>query len=445
MNIDELIAGLGLSDEQKAQLTQNLATIELSRLQGLQSDVARAEEGSIMTRAGLDILTRGIAGEKIIYTRVGIGDSWRNGTLIEPTDKEILDFTDLINWREDIPIADARFSGGGTMVVQGVLMNEDFREGFWLRELGLYAKIEGDEHDVLYSYRNSGVLSPYQPSGKGAVLVNLVLNLVTVVDNATNITALIDARLLYVSQAQHLDHVNSYTPHPNIPKLKDALTSTPALWANDNDNELHPITVDDLTEQILSDDAAPISRLSSRVSQNETNIANLYMQLDSVLEVGLDANLLVFEDFDDCKCVDMLKTKVLATAGGPSDLYVEDLTGILIGHYYTVSDGTRSQLLRVKAVACNDGLFNVMFEEQITKTFNLAKTYLRRTTGVIENGNLSGSGSITETAVTLDDVWTGVANSVTKNLSLTTTQKHTANFELSGDYAFNSSGFFTLA
>jgi len=444
MNIEELISGLGLTLAQIETLNQNIKTVEANRLKNLVTDTSKAEEGSVMTRAGLDILARGLAGEKIIYTRAAIGDSLQNGELVEVTDEQIADMTALINWRKDIPLADIRFAGNGTAVVQAVLQNFDYQEGIFFRELGLFAKIEGDAQDVLYSYRNTGAASTYVPSGQGAVILCLVLNLVTVVDNAANVYAVLDATLLYVTQSQLLEHINSFTPHPNIPQLKASVESAPSLWANDLDNHLHPITIDALTEQILSNEAEPFQRLSNRIDQTETNLANLFMQLDSLLDGGLDANLLIFEDFQDCQGVDMLKTKCLQTAGGTSDIYVESLDGILAGHFYTISDGNRSQFLRVQAVNTNDGLCNVLFDEPITKTFKWAKTYLYRTTGKIDSG-LGGSGEEKETTFAPDVNWSGVASSVTKTLTLNTTQKAVANFELSGSGGFDSDGFFTLA
>lgn len=443
MTIEELTAGLDLSPEQTSQLRSNLTAIQGAAFQGLADDVARAEEGSIMTAGGLDILARGIAGEQIIYTRVAVGDSMRNNTLVTPTDAQITQFTGLIHRREDIPIVDCRFAGNGTLVVQAMLQNANFENGFWVREIGLYAKIEGDANDVLYSYRNTGVLSSYTPSGQGATLINRLFNLVTVVDNATNITAILDGTLVYVSQAQLTNHINSPNPHPNIPQVKNEVEAAPYIWANNDDNQLHPISVENLTLQILGDSASQLPKLRSRVDQAETNIANLYMQLDSLTD-GLEANLLIFEDFDDCKTVDLLKTKVLNTAGGPDDIYVESLEGVLVGHYYTVSDGSRSQYMRVRAVATNDGLYDVMFEEPFTKTFNLSKAYLYRTTGLILNGVLSGAGTVKETTLTPGETWKGTRSSVTETIELTTMQQNKSNFTLSGDYAFTNDGYFTL-
>ncbi|MBQ4494635.1 MAG: hypothetical protein II968_02600, partial [Selenomonadaceae bacterium] len=172
MTIQELIAGANLSRAQLNQLKRNLATLNADRLRGLTEDVARAEEGSIMTRAGLDILAKGIAGKLIKFTRVAIGDSMQNDELVTPTDEQILDFTDLIDPVQDIPIIGCKSVGDGTAVVQAYLRNVDFQSGLWVREIGLFAQDPDTSQEVLYSYKNSGVLSSYAPSGQGAVLVN---------------------------------------------------------------------------------------------------------------------------------------------------------------------------------------------------------------------------------------------------------------------------------
>ena len=439
MTLDELIADLNLSDAQIRKLRNNLQVIELSRLEGLAADVARAEEGSIMTRKGLDVLAKGCAGKQIKYTRVALGDSVRDGKLVELTNAQIVELEDLIHFREDLPLVDCKFLNNGTMVVQSMLQNADFDDGFWCREMGLFAEDPDSHEEVLYSYKNTGILSGYTPSGKGAVLMNLLLNLVTVVDNATNIVAVLDASLLYVNQAQLLEHINSATPHPNIPQLKDALDSAPIIWANDSDNQLHPLSIENLTAQVLSTEAEPLKQITNRLMQVENNVANLFMQLGSP-----DANLIVYDDLIACDSVDLLKVKVLNTAGGPSDVYVESLEGIRDGHFYNISDGSRSLYLRSKATACNDGLYNVMFEEQITKTFNLDKTYLYRSTASVGSGRAIGSTKELQKVFAPDDTFSGVQSSTTQTITLKTTQANASNFDLQGDASFNASGFFTI-
>ena len=187
-----------------------------------------------------------------------------------------------------------------------------------------------------------------------------------------------------------------------------------------------------------------IPNIINRVAQTETNIGNLFMQLDSVGD-ALAGNLLGFEDFKDCKFVDLYNVKVLETVGGPDDLYVESLDGILVGHWYVITDGVRSRYLRVKAIATNDGLCNVMFEEPINITFNLKKTYLRRTTAKVVGGQLNASSDIKEKNFYFDAVWQGVPSSVSKTHSFALEQKYIKNFELIGEGTFTPDGFFTLS
>lgn len=440
MTVDEIIAGLDLTEEQIAQLTRNLAAIDSSRLEGLAADVARAETGSIMTRAGLDLLAKGIIGKQIKFTRIALGDSFLDGELVEITDAEILELTALIHHTQDIPLTACQFNGNGTVSIQGYLQNANLQSGFWLREIGLFAEDPDTHQEILYSYKNSGLLSSYTPSGKGAVITNDIINLVTVVDNASNITAVLDTGLIYVSQAQMVEHINSTAPHPNTPLLKDELNAAPVIWSSNADNHLHPLTIENLTAQILSDDAEPISRLSNRIAQVETNVANIAMQIDSA-----DTNLLLAEDFKALDAVDLVKVKVLNTVGGPSDVYTESLDGILVGHYYTISDGVRNQFLRVQSLNTNGGLCNVMFDSAVLSTFNLSNTYLYRTTAVVDNGRAAGSNVVNQSAFSLDYVWQGASASVVQTLTLNTTQSSLFNFELSGAYSFNSDGFFTLA
>ena len=116
----------------------------------------------------------------------------------------------------------------------------------------------------------------------------------------------------------------------------------------------------------------------------------------------------------------------------------------MIGHWYVLSDGVRSKFLRVKAVARNGGVYNVMFEEPIDLTFDLKKTYLHRTTGKVVDGIINTSYNVKEKIFYFDDIWQGVPNSVSKTHSFTLKQKYSQNFDLVGEGTFTSDGFFTL-
>lgn len=445
-DIETLANGLGLSEEQVTQLRTNLATLKTEKLLELDSDVARAKEGMHITKAGLNVLAKAIAGKELKYTRVAFGDGIKNGVMVEPTDAQILNYTALIHEREmNLPLADVRFGGNGTAVVTFQVNNANATTGFWARELGIFVKDPDTKAEILYAYKNSGALSPYIPGGGGAVALNLTMNCVTIVDQATNVTAVIDANLLYVSQAELLDHVNSTEPHPNIPKLKSEVTTSPYLWATGSDTQLRPISATNLQTQILGDKIQTLSLVQSRVSQTEINIANLFAQLDAEKEVGLEANLLLVEDFVDCDTIDLTKIKVNDQVAGGYQVCVESFDGLLEGFYYTISDGARSQTVRIQSLARNDELLVVIFEEKLLYTFNLKKCYLYRSSGSFQVKSASTSGDIRSTIIRFPDVWTGVTGSTSKTLTLATKQSNVANFTLSGDYAFSADGEFTLS
>lgn len=406
MDIKALTAGMDLSGRQIAKLARNLAAIDNDRLQVLADSASRAEQGSTMTRQGLDLLAKGIAGKQIIYTKAVIGDSTRNGELVELTDAELVEQTNLINPLQELPLVDFKALGNGVAVVQALLQNAAFQDSFFFREIGLFARDPDTNQEILYSYRNTGAFSPHIPSGNGAVLMQLVLELSTVVDNAQNVTAILDASILFVNQAQFVEHINSPNPHPNFIQV--------------------------------SPDS--VNQLDNRLNQVENNVANLFMQLGTA-----DANLLVFEDFTDMQGVDALKVKVLNTVAGTPDVYVEALEGIIAGHYYTISDGIRSAYVRSKALASNDGLFNVIFADNIPYTFNLDKTYLYRSTAIIEGGQASGSSAQKESIFAPDFLWQGISAATPQTLALNTSQSNIANFELSGSGTFDANAFFTLA
>ena len=124
---------------------------------------------------------------------------------------------------------------------------------------------------------------------------------------------------------------------------------------------------------------------------------------------------------------------------------MEDINGILEGHYYTISDGVRSQYVRASSVAKNDNLFVVFFDETLTPTFDLSKTYLYRTSATISQG-AQGSGDMEESMFDFSsDVWQGESSSAAQTLTLATTQKNASKFTLTGDAGFTADGFFTLS
>lgn len=402
-----------------------------------------ADIQTLITKNGFTMLAKALAGQQLCFTRVAIGDSVKSGSTYSPTDNEILNLTALYREKKTLPIADVTAQNNGTAIVKAFLDNTTLSTGFFLREIGVFAKI-GSGTEQLYAYRNLGEYTKYIPGGGGSELWQVFLNIVTVIDQATNITATIDGSSLFVTQAELTRHINNTKPHPNTPQLAAEITSSPSFWATGSDVQLHPISADNLTVQILGDAKLQIPKLDSRISQNEINIANLFMQLDAEKEGGLDANLLLAEDFEDCKAIDQSKFKIKDEVAGVNNVCVEDFNGILEGHWYTISDGVRSEYVQVKAVAKNESAFVVTFNSNLAKTYKLAKAYLYRSTGLKVGKSMGGAGDIRSTIINFTDTWKGVSSAADATLTLATNQKNAKNFTVSGDGAFTTDGYFTM-
>ena len=435
---------MNLTAEQLGQLEQNLASLQQFNLQETRDEVAGAKRGTILTTAGLDLLSQAMAGEKLTFTRIVMGTSESNGEVVLPSDEEMLAMTELISPVDfDLPIADIRFAGNGTSILKFSLSNSNLENGFWARELGVYAKV-GDGEEILYAYKNSGNLSTYIVGGGGSVAINTVVSVVTVIDRAQNVTAIVDMSVLNVTAAEFNEHIYSTNPHPNFLSKKTEVTTSTYFWATGDDNQLYPISKENL-QVALGVDSNTLNKIYNRQVQSELNISNLYMQ-SGEQQLRSESNLFIYENFQDCESLDRFAAKVTQATAGANSVFVEDISGIFEGGVYMISDGIRNQYVRVTSVAKNDDLYAVFFDRNLNASLDLSKTYLYRTTAYINNNRAIGSSDICDSTFNFSaTVWQGASSSSTQTLSLNTSQKNEKDFYLTGDTAFNADDFFTIA
>lgn len=139
-----------------------------------------------ITAAGLFTLAKGAAGEPIKYTRIVLGD----GFLEEGMTPRNL--TDVVSPRAVIDITKLKVNNDGTVIVGGVFSNDQTDEGFFYRELGLYAEDPDPEvGEILYCYGNCGDLAEWIPPTGSATIIEKTIDIITVIGSATNVTAYI--------------------------------------------------------------------------------------------------------------------------------------------------------------------------------------------------------------------------------------------------------------
>lgn len=148
--------------------------------------------GVYLTKKGRNLIAKGLTGTKIQFTRVKIGDG-------QPAQGEKLDeLTDLIAPKKELSINSIKVAGDSLCRVRTHLTNIGLETGLFVYELGVYA-LDPDDGEILYGYTTASTPDFLPPEG-GSTLINHQFDIMTIVGNATNISAKIDVDG-YVSQA----------------------------------------------------------------------------------------------------------------------------------------------------------------------------------------------------------------------------------------------------
>lgn len=140
--------------------------------------------GLKLTNAGRELQAKAQTGQVLQFTRVGLGDG------AAPADLTTL--TSLVNQRQPLSIQRQDVPGDGTAVLRVILTNQGLGAGFFMRELGVFAQDPDTGEELLYSYSNCGEFADFLPAAGGATLVEQIFDLITIIGDAENVTAVID-------------------------------------------------------------------------------------------------------------------------------------------------------------------------------------------------------------------------------------------------------------
>jgi len=153
-----------------------------------------------LTNKGLALQAKAQIGTQLQFTRSGIGD----GTL-EP-EQEIKDLNVLISEKKTLDIGDMSVIGDGTVRIRIYVTNEDLAEGFFVREIGIFAN-DPDEGEILYCYTNAGAFADYLPADQGSTVIESIHNITTTIGEAENVSITVESGI-YVTQQDFNVHKN---------------------------------------------------------------------------------------------------------------------------------------------------------------------------------------------------------------------------------------------
>lgn len=166
--------------------------------------------GMVLTNRGRNLQAKAQAGIQLNFTRIAVGDGNLGGS-------SIVNLNALIHQVKSLNITKLKTMTGGKAVVGAVLSNQNITSGFYFREIGVFAQ-DPDVGEILYCYANCGATAEYIPAGGGPDVIEKSFDIVTVIGNASNVTATLDNSLIFETpegaQAKVDAHANALDPHP---------------------------------------------------------------------------------------------------------------------------------------------------------------------------------------------------------------------------------------
>ena len=220
---------------------------------------------NVVTKNGLAMIAESVATRKnLIFTRVVVGDG-------DATGRNFNDMTSVISPKMELPVTSGVNEGNGQYLITATLSNNTLNVGFFPREVGLYAKVDG-KAEMLYSYTNGGNNVGYVPD-KTAPIDSEIYKIRTVIGNAKNITVnMSDSTFVtkgeldryvsiasggYVKDANKTNTGLSFVKGDNTSKVIDFITS------NYNDSDTNKVLNLSTLKSLLGQGAIVASKLDA--------------------------------------------------------------------------------------------------------------------------------------------------------------------------------------
>lgn len=219
---------------------------------------------NVVTKNGLAMIAESVATRKnLIFTRVVVGDG-------DATGRNFNDMTSVISPKMELTVTSGVNEGNGQYLITATLSNNTLNAGFFPREVGLYAKVDG-KTEMLYSYTNGGNNVGYVPD-KTTPIDSEIYKIRTVIGNAKNITInMSDStfvtkgeldRYVSITSGGYFKDVNktnagmSFIKGDNTSKIIDFITS------NYNDSDTNKVLNLSTLKSLLGQGAIVASKLT---------------------------------------------------------------------------------------------------------------------------------------------------------------------------------------
>lgn len=200
-----------------------------------------------LTNYGRELIARSQAtGKKLQYIKLVTGDGQLDNQNIDT-------MTSVLAPKLECPFtSNGEFVGDGQFRIEFAVGNSSVDSGFFARELGVYANLEGESDAAakLIAYSNGGNYASYIPS-KETPINSKVFSLDVVIGNSTNVTVKkIDAA--YLTRGALNSHNRDTNAHQDAFNKKLDITSNQYAKAITKHNQGLQVTKGDNSQEVIN-------------------------------------------------------------------------------------------------------------------------------------------------------------------------------------------------
>lgn len=171
----------------------------------------------LMTITGLELISEANArGQALIFSKVVLGDG-------EIGDDSIRLLTAVKKPKMELPVTGGENIGSGQFQIRAVCSNENLEEGFFAREVGVYAKIGESGVEKLIAYTNGGNYVDYIPD-KNTPIDSQIFKIDIIVGNAENLKVQVKDET-YLTKSELEKHDAGETAHESRFKLFEKISN----------------------------------------------------------------------------------------------------------------------------------------------------------------------------------------------------------------------------
>lgn len=165
----------------------------------------------VLTNAGFDMIAESQTGRSLIFTKLQIGDG------LQGEGESISTFTGLKSRKLDIPIQGFLNQGNGQVRLRYLVDNSGVpvNQGFFAREVGVFAKLDAAGTEQLYAYTNGGNKVDWIPD-KNTPMDAQIYDIFVLIGNASNVTIVMGGSATYATVLDLAEHNSDSNAHTGL-------------------------------------------------------------------------------------------------------------------------------------------------------------------------------------------------------------------------------------